>query len=36
LARVFFSRDELETRVRSLLALEAEVIAALPLRPALH
>jgi tRNA-(ms[2]io[6]A)-hydroxylase len=36
LARKLFSADEIEPRVRDLLALEGEVITKLELRPALH
>lgn len=36
LARSYFSAEQVDARVAELLALEAEIIAGLPLRPALH
>jgi tRNA-(ms[2]io[6]A)-hydroxylase len=36
LAREYFSADEVAERLDQLLAIEAEVIEALPLRPVLH
>jgi tRNA 2-(methylsulfanyl)-N6-isopentenyladenosine37 hydroxylase len=36
LAKVYFPEDVVETRTRELFQAEAEVIASLPLRPALH
>jgi tRNA-(ms[2]io[6]A)-hydroxylase len=36
LAKVYFPKDEVDTRTRELFQAEAEIIASLPLRPALH
>ncbi len=36
LARLYFPRDQVESRFQQLIALESDVLAGLPLRPSLH